>query len=36
MIANIYYIYTDKWSLKIKIILEILGGFHKSAMDVTI
>ena len=38
MIANIYYMYmyTDKWTLKIKVILEILAGFHKSATDVTI
>jgi hypothetical protein len=36
MIGNIYYMYTDKWSLKIKVILEILAGFHKSPTEVTI
>ena len=36
MIGNIYYMYTDKWSLKIKVILEILAGFHKSPLEVTI
>ena len=31
-----YYMYTDKLSLKIKVIFEILAGFHKSPTEVTI